>query len=118
MKNVLNTKLELCCKKPLTGFFRDGLCRTDQLDQGTHVVCSVMTEDFLNFSQSRGNDLITPRPEFNFPGLKEGDCWCLCVLRWKEAFDHNVAPPVRLKSTASEALKYVKLEDLKQNSGN
>ncbi len=118
MKNVLGDKLEICCKKPLTGYFRDGLCRTDPTDSGTHVVCSIMTEDFLLFSRSKGNDLITPRPDFNFPGLKEGDCWCLCALRWKEAFDQGIAPPVRLNSTAAEALKYIDIEDLKKHSGN
>ena len=118
MKNVLGEKLKLCCKKPLTGYFRDGLCRTDHSDRGTHVVCSVMTREFLDFSKLKGNDLITPRPEYNFDGLKEGDCWCLCALRWKEAFNHNIAPPVRLSSTSSEALKFIDLKDLKKHSGN
>ena len=118
MKNVLGKELKLCCKDPLTGYFRDGLCRTDVTDRGTHVVCAVMTNEFLSFTKSMGNDLSTPRPDFNFPGLKEGDCWCLCVLRWKQAYDHNVAPPVRLNSTSEEALKYVKLDELKENSGN
>lgn len=118
MKNVLDEELEICCKKPLTGYFRDGLCRTDPTDRGTHVVCSIMTDEFLTFSQSKGNDLITPRADFNFPGLKEGDCWCLCALRWKEAFDQGMAPPVRLRSTSSEALKFIDVEDLKKHSGN
>ena len=118
MKNVLGKELKLCCKDPLTGYFRDGLCRTDVTDRGTHVVCAVMTNEFLSFTKSMGNDLSTPRPDFNFPGLKEGDCWCLCVLRWKQAYEHNVAPPVRLNSTSKEALKYVKLDELKENSGN
>ena len=118
MKNVLGKELKLCCKDPLTGYFRDGLCRTDVTDRGTHVVCAVMPNEFLSFTKSMGNDLSTPRPDFNFPGLKEGDCWCLCVLRWKQAYDHNVAPPVRLNSTCKEALKYVKLDELKENSGN
>ena len=118
MKNVLGKPLEICCKKPLTGYFRDGLCRTDQSDRGTHIVCSVMTEEFLSFSKSKGNDLSTPRPEYNFSGLKEGDCWCLCALRWKEALENNMAPPVRLSSTSSEMLNYVTLEELKRHSGN
>ena len=108
-----------CCKNPLTGYYRDGYCRTDEQDEGRHVVCAVMTEAFLAFTLSRGNDLITPRrtdgpPEFRFPGLKPGDRWCLCALRWREAYAANLAPPVRLACTHERALQYVKLEDLQE----
>jgi len=114
--NVLGTPLELCCGRHRTGFFRDGYCRTDQSDQGKHVVCARVTQDFLEFSFSRGNDLITPRPEYAFPGLKEGDCWCLCVLRWKEAFEAGKAPEVDLLATHSSALEFVSLQELKQHA--
>ncbi len=99
---------------PLTGFYRDGLCRTDDEDRGRHVVCAIMTAEFLAFTASRGNDLSTPRPEYHFPGLKPGDRWCLCALRWKEALEHNVAPPVVLEACAEEALQYVALDHLVQ----
>jgi uncharacterized protein len=115
-KNVLGTELELCCSKPLTGYFRDGLCRTDDTDQGSHVICARVTEKFLEFSKTRGNDLSTPRPEYRFEGLKHGDCWCLCALRWAEAFEAGVAPPVRLGSTNIKALEYVELAALKQHA--
>ena len=85
--NVFEEEIEECCSNPITGFFRDGFCHTDNLDQGLHVVCAHITEDFLEFSKSRGNDLSTPRNEFNFPGLKEGDHWCVCAERWKEAYE-------------------------------
>ncbi len=113
-KNVLGGTLESCCLNPLTGYFRNGLCETDEHDVGQHTVCVEMTDDFLEFSKSRGNDLSTERPEFNFPGLKAGDCWCLCVLRWKEALEANMAPAIRLQSTHENALKYVSLSDLKK----
>jgi uncharacterized protein len=98
----------------MTGFYRDGFCHTDEHDQGRHVVCAIMTEAFLHFTHSRGNDLITPRPEYRFPGLKPGDRWCLCALRWKEAYDAGVAPPVLLACTHERALSYVKLKSLKE----
>ena len=82
--NIFGDKIEACCHDPVTGYFRDGFCNTDEHDFGSHVVCAEITEDFLIFSKAMGNDLSTPRPEFNFPGLKEGDRWCLCALRWKE----------------------------------
>lgn len=103
-----------CCKNPLTGYYRDGYCRTDEQDEGRHVVCAVVTEAFLAFTLSQGNDLITPRPEFQFPGLKPGDRWCLCALRWREAYAANLAPPVRLTCTHERVLQYIKLEDLQQ----
>ena len=82
--NIFDEPIEECCSNPITGFFRDGFCHTDQMDRGLHIVCSLMTEEFLDFSKSRGNDLSTPRPEFDFPGLKAGDSWCVCAERWKE----------------------------------
>ncbi len=111
-KNVLGGNLEPCCTNPMTGFFRDGFCRTDEHDYGRHVVCAIVTDEFLKFSRAMGNDLITPRPEYRFPGLKHGDKWCLCAIRWKEAFDAGVAPKVLLKSTHEAALRYVSLKAL------
>jgi len=113
-QNVLGTELELCCSDPKTGFFRDGFCNTNQQDQGAHVVCAIMTDDFLAFSKAMGNDLSTPRPEYGFPGLKHGDGWCLCALRWREAWEADCAPRVNLKATHARALEYIPLEALKQ----
>ena len=110
--NVLGTALVPCSYDPLTGYFRDGCCHTDEHDQGSHVVCAKVTQEFLDFSLSRGNDLITPRPEFRFAGLQAGDRWCLCALRWKEAFDAGVAPPVILASTHARALDLLTLAQL------
>lgn len=115
-RNVLGQELEMCCTSPMTGFYRDGACRTGGGDLGAHVVCAQMTEEFLQFTRSRGNDLSTPIPAFNFPGLKAGDRWCLCASRWKEALDANMAPPVILESTHMSALEYVSLDDLKQHA--
>ncbi len=115
-RNVLGTELENCSLDPLTGFFRDGFCNTGQHDRGLHVVCARMTAEFLEFSRSRGNDLMTARPEFHFPGLKPGDQWCLCALRWKEAFEEGVAPPVVLQATHECALDVVSLEDLRSRA--
>jgi uncharacterized protein len=114
--NVLGTELQACCFDPKTGYFRDGYCKTRMDDVGTHVVCAVVTQEFLTFTRSRGNDLETPFPQYDFPGLKPGDKWCLCVLRWKEALDAGFAPPVVLESTHKVALKYVTLEDLKNHA--
>lgn len=111
-KNVLGTELKSCCTDPMTGFYRDGYCRTGIDDTGRHTVCVKVTDDFLQFSQSVGNDLSTPRPEFAFPGLKEGDQWCLCVLRWREALHAGVAPQVVLEATHESALQHVLIEDL------
>ncbi len=111
-KNVLGGKLACCCTAPMTGFYRDGFCRTGQDDTGRHVVCAIMTDEFLKFSRAMGNDLITPRPDYRFPGLKAGDKWCLCALRWKEAFDAGLAPKVMLSCTHEAALKYVSLKAL------
>lgn len=115
-QNVLNGKLEICCTAPMTGFYRDGKCSTGAGDMGAHVVCAQMTEDFLQFTQSRGNDLSTPMPMFDFPGLKPGDRWCLCASRWKEALDAGIAPPVVLSATHASALEYVSLSELKQHA--
>lgn len=113
-KNVLGGPLTCCCTKPMTGFYRDGFCRTDEHDQGRHVVCAIMTESFLNFTRSRGNDLSTPLPEYQFPGLKPGDRWCLCALRWHEAHNAGMAPPVLLACTHERALQYIELDALKK----
>ena len=113
-KNVLGTPLQQCCAEPLTGFYRDGYCRTGAADTGSHVIAATITQQFLAFTKSRGNDLITPRPELNFPGLKEGDNWCLCALRWKEAYIAGVAPPVNLAATHEKALQYIPLDILRQ----
>lgn len=115
-KNVLGTELESCCTDPLTGFYRDGYCRTGAEDRGTHVVCAQMTEEFLSFTKSKGNDLSSPAPQYNFPGLKPGDCWCLCALRWREAEKAGYAPPVHLEATEETALKYMPLETLQANA--
>ncbi len=114
-KNVLGTDLILASKDPLTGFFRTGFCSTDANDRGVHVIAAVMTDAFLKHSLSQGNDLITPYPPTAFPGLKAGNIWCLCALRWKEALQAGVAPPVVLEATNSIALEYVSLKDLKDN---
>ncbi len=112
-KNVLGGKLATCSLNPKTGFYRDGCCNTGVNDAGTHTVCTQVTREFLEFSRSRGNDLITPRPEFNFPGLKPGDKWCLCATRWREALEAEAAPLVDLEATHERTLKFVSLEDLK-----
>ncbi|MEL6703844.1 MAG: DUF2237 domain-containing protein [Bacteroidota bacterium] len=111
-RNVLGTPLQPCSVDPLTGFFRTGDCRTGPQDRGTHVVCAEMTEAFLRFTRSRGNDLSTPIPAYGFPGLKPGDRWCLCVLRWKEALDAGMAPPVVLDATHARTLSVVDLDTL------
>jgi hypothetical protein len=114
--NVLGSTLETCSLKPKTGFYRTGCCETGPEDFGQHTVCARVTQEFLDFSFSRGNDLIHPRPEFDFPGLKPGDRWCLSVQRWKEAFEAGVAPPVFLRATHQAALRFVSLEELRANS--
>lgn len=115
-KNVLGGELQSCCCDPMTGFFRDGYCRTDETDQGRHVVCAQMTAEFLDFTKKRGNNLSSPHPEYGFPGLDPGDRWCLCVLRWKEALDHDVAPPVILEACDEAALNVVSLAELKAHA--
>ena len=111
--NVFDEPIEECCTNPITGFYRDGFFHTDEFDRGLHVVCAQVTSEFLNFSKSRGNDLSTPRPELNFPGLKEGDSWCLCAERWKEAYEHGFAPKVHLKRTNKKALTIIDIDLLK-----
>jgi hypothetical protein len=111
---VLGEPLEICSIKPPTGFYRDGCCNTGREDIGSHTVCAVMTDAFLAFSKSRGNDLSTPIPEFGFAGLKAGDRWCLCAQRWQEAFEANQAPRVVLRATHEAALNYCALVDLKR----
>lgn len=112
-KNVLGTDLVPCSYDPLTGYFRDGCCQTDAHDHGSHVICARVTQAFLDFSLARGNDLVTPRPEHRFAGLRAGDRWCLCALRWKEALEAGVAPPLVLESTHVRALDYVDIEALR-----
>lgn len=108
-RNVLGGPLRACSYDPLTGFFRDGCCRTRGDDAGLHVVCTRVTQAFLDFSRQRGNDLSTPQPEWRFPGLKPGDRWCLCATRWLEAWEAGVAPPVVLEATHEKALEIVPL---------
>ena len=112
VKNVLGRELKECSHSPLTGFYRDGCCHTGGDDVGVHIVCAQMTEEFLHFSQTMGNDLITPVPMFGFPGLKPGDKWCLCVARWIEALEAGIAPPVDLEATHISTLEFVSLEEL------
>ena len=112
MKNILGTELVSCSFDPLTGYFRNGYCQTDERDRGSHVVASVMSEEFLRFTKSVGNDLSTPNPIYNFPGLKPGDRWCLCALRWKEAYDIGLAPFVILEATHEKALDYIDISVL------
>jgi uncharacterized protein (DUF2237 family) len=111
-RNVLGTELVPCSYDPLTGYFRDGCCNTDASDRGSHVVCAVVTDEFLEYSRSRGNDLSTPRPEYRFAGLRDGDRWCLCALRWREALSEGIAPEVVLECTHERALDFVSLEHL------
>lgn len=113
--NVLGTELELCGLDPVTGFYRDGCCNTGLDDVGTHTVCAIVDEAFLEFSKRMGNDLTTPRPEYQFVGLKDGDNWCLCAMRWEQARRAGYAPKVKLTSTHEKTLEYVSLEHLKQH---
>ena len=113
--NVLGTPLQICSTDPMTGWFRDGYCRTDENDHGRHVVAAIVTDEFLQFSKSRGNDLITPRLP-HFRGLVHGDRWCLCAMRWAEAYDAGKAPLVDLEATSSAALSYVTLSQLAERA--
>jgi len=110
--NVLGSALVPCSYDPLTGFYRDGCCKTDEHDAGSHVICAKVTQEFLDFSITVGNDLSTPRPQYRFAGLKTGDRWCLCARRWQEAFQAGLAPPVVLESTHERALDFVTLAQL------
>jgi len=114
--NVLGGDLEPCSFDPLTGFFRDGFCRTEGRDPGFHAVCAVMTEEFLEFSQSVGNDLSTPQLQWMFPGLRPGDRWCVVAARWQEALEADVAPPVVLEATHAGALEFASLADLEAHA--
>ena len=115
-KNVLGTDLQACCYEPRTGFFRDGFCRTGPEDRGLHTVCVVLTERFLAFSKACGNDLSTPRPEYNFSGLQAGDRWCLCAERWREAWQAGEAPGVILESTHEGTLAIVSRSILEEHA--
>lgn len=115
-RNVLGGLLQVCSMDPLTGFVRDGVCHTGPQDVGSHTVCAQMTEAFLEFSRQRGNDLVTPIPEYGFPGLKPGDRWCVCASRWLEAAEAGVAPPVVLDATHERALRRVSLADLQYHA--
>lgn len=112
-KNVFETDLEPCGIDPITGFYRDGHCNTGLDDAGVHTVCALMTDEFLEYSLSKGNDLSTPRPEFGFPGLKAGDHWCLCALRWEESRQAGFAPRIKLTSTNINTLELIEFEHLK-----
>lgn len=115
-RNVLGTELQDCSHDPKTGYFRDGCCRTAGGDYGVHVICAKVDERFLAFSQSVGNDLSTPMPEYAFPGLKPGDQWCLCAMRWVEALQAGCAPKVVLEATAESALEFADIEDLQAHA--
>ena len=114
--NVLGGPLQPCGTRPMTGFFRDGCCRTGPEDLGRHTVCTEVTEEFLVFTARRGNDLSTPVPQFGFPGLVPGDRWCLCASRWQEALDAGVAPPVVLEATHVKAVEVVSIHDLENHA--
>ena len=114
--NVLGEPLEICSCEPITGWYRDGFCKTDLSDIGQHTICCVMNESFLRYSKAQGNDLITPRPNYDFPGLKPGDHWCLCAPRWRQAYEDGMAPLVRLKATEIGALGIIGIELLMEHT--
>ena len=118
MKNVLGTDLQCCGTKPMTGYFRDGFCKTSGSDRGSHVVASIVDKKFLDYTRQMGNNLSSPNPMYNFPGLKPGDRWCVCALRWKEAFKAGCAPKVILEATHIKSLEYIDIEDLISNAHN
>ena len=111
-KNILGEPLKPCCADPVTGFYRDGVCRTGVQDRGTHVVCAQVTNAFLQYSKLHGNDLTQSHPEFGFVGLKAGDYWCLCAMRWFEALGAGVAPPIDLNATDERMLDFVSIDIL------
>ena len=115
-KNVLGEKLEVCSSDPLTGWFRDGCCNTNKIDHGVHTVCAKVNTKFLKWAKNAGNDLITPHPDFGFPGLKEGDCWCVCAGTYAQAIDAGMACKILLKKTNIKTLEIIPLEKLKQNA--
>ena len=114
-KNILGTELQARCTEPMTGFFRDGYCSSNQMVQGTHVVCAIVTDEFLEFTRSCGNDFSTPRPELQFPGSKAGDGWCSCALRWKEAYEAGVNSTLTPEATHGKALEFVQKEELEKH---
>tara|TARA_Y100000739_G_scaffold204305_1_gene190881 strand:+ start:41 stop:418 length:378 start_codon:yes stop_codon:yes gene_type:complete len=114
--NIFNEPLEACSFDPVTGFFRSGCCETSELDKGSHTVCAIMTEEFLKFSKSKGNDLSTPVPAFDFPGLNSGDRWCLCAARWLEAYEAGSAPSIIARATHRRALEIIPMEVMKEFS--
>ena len=114
--NIFNEPLEACGFDPMTGFFRSGCCETSELDTGSHTVCAIMTEEFLKFSKSKGNDLSTPIPAFDFPGLNSGDRWCLCAARWLEAYEAGSAPSIIARATHRRALEIIPMEVMKEFS--
>ena len=114
--NVLGEPLEMCSCEPITGWYRDGFCKTDLSDIGKHTICCVMNESFLSYSKAQGNDLITPKPNYDFPGLKPGDHWCLCAPRWRQAYEDGMAPLVRLKATEISALGIIGIELLMEHT--
>ena len=114
--NIFNEPLEACSFDPVTGFFRSGCCETSEQDTGSHTVCAIMTEEFLKFSKSKGNDLSTPVPAFDFPGLKTGDRWCLCAARWLEAYEASSAPSIIARATHRRALETIPMEVMKEFS--
>ena len=114
-RNVLGAPLETCSCEPMTGWFRDGSCRTNAADLGRHTVCCVMNEAFLSYSRAQGNDLSTPAPQYGFPGLRPGDHWCVCAPRWLEAYQDGMAPPVRLEATEASTLDVISLEILRKH---
>lgn len=115
-KNIFGEPIADCSNEPLTGFYRNGCCDTGPEDSDNHTVCAVMTDEFLSFSKSQGNDLTTPMPLYNFPGLKAGDHWCLCAMRWKEAYDAGAAPRVKLEATNEKALEVLSMESLVEHA--
>lgn len=115
-RSILGSALVPCSFDPLTGFYRDGCCKTDANDTGSHVICAKVTQEFLDFSVTVGNDLSTPRSEYRFAGLRAGDRWCLCARRWQQAFEAGVAPPVVLESTHERALDFVTLAQLQAHA--
>ena len=112
--NIYNEPLQVCNTDPITGYHRSGYCFTDDMDQGTHTVCAKVNNKFLNYTKSRSNDLSTKNDKYNFPGLRNGDNWCLCALRWKEAMNAGVAPPLNLKATNKKTLEYINLNTLEK----
>lgn len=114
--NIFNEPLEACSFDPVTGFFRSGCCETSEQDTGSHTVCAIMTEEFLKFSKSKGNDLSTPVPTFDFPGLNSGDRWCLCAARWLEAYEAGSAPSIIARATHRRALEIIPMEVMKEFS--